>query len=99
MPRSARWIPLLRLVFIGVYTVVISVIVVEVWGLPALRWEYEYSGTWSSKTFHSCRYLTLTGFKDVMPGEVGYNCPFVTFIPLEYSLWHYAWNGLREAFA
>lgn len=53
-------------------------------GQPALRIQYEWSGSRAHPIYHQCDYLTLlNGWRDVHP-RYGY-CPLITSFPFELS--------------
>jgi len=55
-----------------------------IYGQPALRIQYQWSGNRAHPIYHQCDYLTLfNGWRDVHP-RFGY-CPLVTTFPFELS--------------
>ncbi|MBP0614238.1 hypothetical protein [Jiella mangrovi] len=60
--------------------------VVHQTGLPALRFQYTYTGTREARHDLSCDYLTVTGIRRVSPPPYGINqCGVIAWFPVEWD--------------
>ena len=84
---SARWRAARRwiLLILGL------ALFIELAGVPHLRWTYvEQDGR-----VRSGQYLSVTGTKPLVAGQVAPTCPLIALVPLDRSLWSYTIEGLR----
>ena len=56
----------------------------SVFGSPALRIEYSYTGSNEYRNYRYCLYLSLNGWHRIRPYAGVNQCPFLTFVPLKY---------------
>ena len=79
--RMPYWLPLAKIgAVIG-----IPLILLALYGQPALRMQYTWNGNDYMPIYFKCEYLTLfDGFKRV-DAKYGTDCPLIGFVPLDLS--------------
>lgn len=55
---------------------------VSIYGLPALRFEYTYTGTKEARFDQVCWYLTIDGLQRIVPPPGLNQCSLIRFFPL-----------------
>ena len=57
-------------------------VLLHVYGQPALRFQYTYTGSYQYPIYRHCRYITLlNGWRDVTRGFGVNQCPLIGFFP------------------
>ena len=78
---------------------VVIIVVSELYGLPYLRWNYHYQGTYENPVFLDAEYIGVTGWRDVVAGEYSPGCPLVLWLKPERSVFQLAAEFTDKSFS
>ena len=70
-------------------------IAVEVYGVPHLRWEYQYRGSYENPIYISGEYVSPIGWHSVYAGQYADGCPLILWLALDRPVYEHALDTAR----